>query len=59
MKVTHAKILHKDKQEILIKDLTAMYKMKNTFLTDKELIQICYDSKADKYLKVKHIKNLI
>ncbi len=59
MKVTHAKILHKDKQEILIKDLTAMYKMKNTFLTDKELIQICYDSKADKYLEVKHIKNLI
>ena len=38
VKTIHTEILHKDKEETLIKGLTAIYKMKNTFLTDEELI---------------------
>jgi len=44
VKVIYAEILHKDEQETLIKDLATTFKMKNTFLIDKELIKICYDS---------------
>ena len=40
----YAKILHKDKKETLIKDLTAIHKMKNIFLMNEEFIKICYDS---------------
>ncbi len=32
IKMIYAEILHKDKQETLIKDLAATFKMKNTFL---------------------------
>jgi len=38
VKKIHVKILSKDEKEILTKGLTAMYKMKQAFLTDEELI---------------------
>ncbi len=44
VKMIYAEILHKDKQETLIKDLAATFKMKNTFLINQELIKICYNS---------------
>jgi len=40
----HAEILHKDKKEILMKDLTATFKMKNAFLMNNKLIKVCHDS---------------
>ncbi len=59
MKVIYIKILHKDEQETLMKDLAATFKMKNTFLIDEELIKICYNSWVDKHLKVKCMKDLV
>ncbi len=44
MKTIYTEILCKDKKKTLTKDLAAMYKIKNTFLTDKKLIIICYNS---------------
>ena len=59
VEMIYAEILHKDKQETFIKGLAAIFKIKNTFLTDKELIKICYNSWADRYLKVKCIEDLV
>ncbi len=42
-----------------MKDLAATFKMKNTFLIDKELIKICYNSQIDEHLKVKYMKDLV
>ncbi len=55
----HAEILHKDKRETLIKGLAATFKMKNTFLTDNKFIKVCYNSRADEYLKVKCTEDLV
>ena len=55
----HAEILCEDERETLMKDLAATYKMKNTFLTDEELIKICYDSRADEHLEVKCTEDLV
>jgi len=33
--------------------------MKNTFLIDKELFKICYDSWADKHLEVKCTEDFV
>ena len=59
VKVIYAEILHKNKQKALIKDLAAIFKIKNTFLTNKKLIKVCYNSWADEHLKVRYIENLI
>ncbi len=59
VKTIHTEILHKDEEETLTKGLAAMYKVKNTFLTDKELIKICHDSRTGRHLEVKCMKNLI
>ncbi len=59
MKIIYAEILYKDKRETLTKDLAAIYKMKNTFLTDNELIKVCYDSWADEHLEVKCTEDLV
>ncbi len=59
MKTIHAEILHKDKRETLIKGLAAIYKMKNTFLTDDKLIKVCHDSWADRHLEVKYTEDLV
>jgi len=42
-----------------MKDLAAMYKIKNTFLINEELIKVCYDSRVNRHLKVKCIEDLI
>ncbi len=55
----HAEILCKDKKETLMKGLAATFKIKNTLLTDKELIKVCYNSRADEHLKVKCTEDLI
>ncbi len=59
MKMIYAKILCKDQKETLMKDLVAIYKIKNTFLINNKFIKICYDNWADKYLKVKWIEDLV
>jgi len=59
VKKIHIKILSEDDKEILTKDLTATYKMKQAFLTDEELIWVCHDSKVNEHLKVKRTENLI
>jgi len=59
VKKIHIKILSKDNKEILTKGLTATYKVKQTFLTNEELIWVCHDSKADEHLEVKRTENLI
>ncbi len=55
----YAEILHKDKKETFIKDLIATFKIKNIFLTDKELIKVCYNSRTDKHLEVKCTEDFI
>ncbi len=59
VKKIHVKILSEDNKKILTKDLAATYKLKQTFLTDEELIWACHDSKADEHLEVKRTENLI
>jgi hypothetical protein len=41
------------------KGLAAMYKVKQAFLTDEELIQVCHNSRADEHLEVKRTEDLI
>jgi len=55
----HTEILHKDEKETLMKDLAAIYKIKNTFLIDNELIKVCYNSRADEHLEVKCTEDLV
>ena len=52
MKMILAEILCKYKKETFMKDLAAIFKIKNAFLIDKELIKVCYNSWADEHLKV-------
>ncbi len=59
VKMIHAEILHKDKKEILMKGLTATFKMKNAFLMNNKLIKVCHDSWADRYLEVKCTEDLV
>jgi len=59
VKKIHAKILSEDEKKILTKGLAAMYKMKQAFLTDKELIQVCHNNKANEHLKIKRIEDLV
>jgi len=55
----HAEILHKDKKEILMKDLAVTFKIKNAFLMNNKLIKICHDSRADEHLEVKCTEDLV
>jgi len=59
VKKIHIKILSEDIKGILMKDLAAMYKVKQALLTDKELIQVCHNSRADEHLEVKRTEDLI
>ncbi len=59
VKKIYVKILSEDDKGILTKDLAAMYKVKQTFLTDEELIQVCHNSRANEHLKVKRTEDLI
>jgi len=59
VKMIHAEILHKDKKEILMKDLAVTFKIKNAFLMNNKLIKICHDSRADEHLEVKCTEDLV
>ena len=59
MKTIYAEILCKDKKETLIKGLAVTFKIKNTFLIDKKLIKVCYNSRTDEHLEVKCTEDLI
>ncbi len=59
VKRIHAEILSEDNKRILTKGLAATYKMKQTFLTDEELIWVCHNSRADEHLEVKRTESLI
>jgi len=54
----HVGILFKE-NGILMKGLAATYRVKNTPLTDNELIQECHDSQAGGHLEVKRTENLV
>ncbi len=59
VKKIHAEILSEDNKGILTKGLAATYKVKQTPLTDKELIWVCHDDRADKHLEVKRTEDLV
>ncbi len=59
VKKIHAEILSEDNKKILTKDLAAMYKVKQTFLTNEELIQVCHNSRVNEHLEVKRTEDLI
>jgi len=59
VKKIHTEILSEDNKGILTKGLIATYKVKQTLLTDEELIQVCHDGRADEHLEVKRIENLV
>ncbi len=59
VKKIHAEILSEDEKKILTKGLTATYKMKQAFLTDEELIQICHNDRVSEHLEIKRIEDLI
>jgi len=59
VKKIHAEILSEDEKEILIKGLAATYKVKQTLLTDEELIQVCHNDRVDRHLEVKRTEDLI
>jgi len=42
-----------------MKDLITIFKMKNAFLMNNELIKVCYNSRADEHLKVKCTEDLV
>jgi len=59
VKMIHTEILCKDKKKTLIKGLAAIFKVKNAFLINDELIKVCYNSRADEHLEVKHTEDLV
>ncbi len=59
VKKIHIRILSEDDKGILTKDLAATYKVKQAFLMNKELIQVCHNSRASEHLEVKRTENLI
>jgi len=59
VKKIHIKILSEDNKKILTKGLAATYKMKQAFLTNEELIQVCHDDRADEHLEVKRTEDLV
>jgi len=59
VKKIHVKILSEDNKKILTKGLTATYKMKQTLLTDEELIQVCHNDRTDEHLEVKRTEDLV
>jgi len=59
VKKIHIKILSEDNERILMKGLTATYKMKQTFLMNEELIWVCHDDRAGEHLEVKRTEDLI
>jgi len=59
VKKIHIKILSEDDKGILTKDLAAMYKVKQTFLTNEEFIQVCHNSRAEEHLEIKRTEDLI
>ncbi len=59
VKKIHTEILSEDDKRILTKGLAATYKVKQAPLTDKELIQVCHNSRANEHLEVKRIEDLI
>jgi len=59
VKKIHAEILSEDDKKILTKGLATMYKVKQTPLTDEELIWVCHDNRVREHLEVKRTENLI
>jgi len=59
VKKIHAEILSEDNKEVLTKGLATTYKVKQTFLTDEELIQVCHDGRVSEHLEVKRTEDLI
>jgi len=59
VKKIHAEILSEDNEEILTKGLAATYKVKQTSLTDEEMIWVCHNGRANEHLEIKRTEDLI
>jgi len=59
VKKIHVKILSEDEKRILTKGLAATYKVKQASLTDKELIQVCHNNRADEHLEIKRTEDFV
>jgi len=59
VKKIHIKILSEDNKKILTKDLAATHKMKQAFLMNEELIQVCHNNRVNEHLEVKRTEDLI
>jgi len=59
VKKIHAEILSEDNEGILTKGLAATYKVKQTLLTDEEMIQVCHNGRASEHLEIKRTEDLI
>ncbi len=59
VKKIHTEILSEDNKEVLTKGLAAMYKVKQAFLTNEELIQVCHNNRVSEHLEVKRTEDLI
>ncbi len=59
VKKIHTKILSEDNEGILTKGLAATYKVKQTSLTDEEMIQVCHNNRANEHLGIKRTEDLI
>jgi len=58
MKQIYIEILSEENR-ILIKELAATYRVKNTFLINNKFIQRCHNNWADEHLEVKRTENFI
>ena len=59
VKKIHTEILSEDDKRTLTKGLAATYKMKQAFLMNEELIQVCHNNRVSEHLEVKRTENLI
>jgi len=59
VKKIHVEILSEDDKGILTKDLAATFKVKQAFLMNEELIQVCHNSRANEHLEIKRTEDLI
>jgi len=59
VKKIHTEILSEDEKRILTKGLTAMYKVKQALLMNKELIQVCHNDRVSEHLEIKRTEDLV
>ena len=59
VKITHKKILRKNSEKILIKNLITTHYLENVSQTDDKVIRKCHETKVSEHLEVRRTENLI